>query len=159
MGESKRQAIEQTKKDTTMNFQPIPLTVGNAKLLQEWQDKLSEYIESTSKDRIMASISRLCAEDAEFAALVDKAISAGGTFTELDLAEWAKTNVVKAAALHKQMQELPHTLSALLLGIDCIKATCDRTKIDAADFDSEGFWHHVTMDDVQKYCTNLMDMK
>ena len=142
-----------------MNFQPIPLTVGNAKLLQEWQDKLSAYIESTSKDRIMASISRLCAEDAEFAALVDKAILAGGTFTELDLAEWAKTNVVKAAALHKQMQELPHTLSALLLGIDCIKATCDRTKIDASDFDSDGFWDHVTIDDVQKYCTNLMDMR
>jgi hypothetical protein len=145
-----------------MNFQPMPLTVGNAKLLQEWQDKLAAYIESTSKDRIMASISRLCAEDAEFAALVDKAITNGGTFTELDLAEWAKTNVVKAAALHKQMQELPHTLSALMLGIDCIKATFDRTKLadqDAKEFDSEGFWHHVTMADVQKYCTNLMDMR
>ena len=59
-----------------MNFQPMPLTVGNAKLLQEWQDKLAAYIESTSKDRIMASISRLCAEDTEFAALVDKAIPA-----------------------------------------------------------------------------------
>lgn len=145
-----------------MNFQPMPLTVGNAKLLQEWQDKLAAYIESTSKDRIMASISRLCAEDTEFAALVDKAITNGGTFTELDLAEWAKTNVVKAAALHKQMQELPHTLSALMLGIDCIKATADRSKLadqDAAEFDTEGFWHHVTMDDVQKYCTNLMDMR
>ena len=145
-----------------MNFQPMPLTVGNAKLLQEWQDKLAAYIESTSKDRIMASISRLCAEDTEFAALVDKAITNGGTFTELDLAEWAKTNVVKAAALHKQMQELPHTLSALMLGIDCIKATADRSKLadqDAAEFDSEGFWHHVTMADVQKYCTTLLDMR
>lgn len=145
-----------------MNFQPMPLTVGNAKLLQGWQDKLAAYIESTSKDRIMASISRLCAEDTEFAALVDKAITNGGTFTELDLADWAKTNVVKAAALHKQMQELPHTLSALMLGIDCIKATADRSKLadqDAAEFDSEGFWHHVTMADVQKYCTTLLDMR
>jgi hypothetical protein len=145
-----------------MNFEPMPLSVGNAKILQEWQDKLSAYIESTSKDRIMASISRLCAEDADFAVLVDKAITNGGTFTELDLAEWAKTNVVKAAALHRQMQELPHTLSALLLGIDCIKATCNRTKLaeqDAAEFDSEGFWHHVTMGDVQKYCTTLLDMR
>ena len=145
-----------------MNFQPMPLSVGNAKLLQEWQDKLSAYIESTSKERIMAGISRLCAEDADFAALVDKAITNGGTFTELDLAEWAKTNVVKAAALHKQIQELPHTLSALLLGIECIKATCDRTKLaeqDAAEFDSDGFWHHLTMSDVQKYCTTLLDMR
>jgi hypothetical protein len=102
------------------------------------------------------------AEDAEFAALVDKAISNGGTFTELDLTEWAKSNMIKAAALHRQMQELPHTMSALMLGIDCIKATADKSKLseqDAAQFDDEGFWHHVTITDVQKYCNTLLEMK
>ena len=145
-----------------MNFEPIPLSVANAKLLQEWQGKISAYIEEHSKDRIMSSVSKMYAEDAEFAALVDKAISNGGTFTELDLTEWAKTNMVKAAALHRQMQELPHTMSALMLGIDCIKATADKSKLseqDSAQFDDEGFWHHVTIADVQKYCSTLLEMK
>ena len=145
-----------------MNFEPIPLSVANAKLLQEWQGKISAYIEEHSKDRIMASVSKMYAEDAEFAALVDKAISNGGTFTELDLTEWAKSNMIKAAALHRQMQELPHTMSALMLGIDCIKATADKSKLseqDAKDFETEGFWHHVTITDVQKYCNTLLEMK
>jgi len=145
-----------------MNFEPIPLSVANAKLLQEWQGKISAYIEEHSKDRIMASVSKMYAEDAEFAALVDKAITNGGTFTELDLTEWAKSNMIKAAALHRQMQELPHTMSALMLGIDCIKATADKSKLseqDAKDFETEGFWHHVTIADVQKYCNTLLEMK
>lgn len=145
-----------------MNFTPMPLSVGNAKLLQEWQDKLSAYIEQSGKDRIMASVAALCAEDADFAELVNKAILNNGTFTELDLSEWAKSNIVKATALHQQMQKLPHTMSALLLGIECIKATADRNKLskeDAANFDNEDFWHHVTIDDVQKYCTTLLDMR
>jgi hypothetical protein len=145
-----------------MNFEPIPLSVANAKLLQEWQGKISAYIEEHGKDRIMSGVSKMYAEDAEFAALVDKAISNGGTFTELDLTEWAKSNMIKAAALHRQMQELPHTMSALMLGIECIKATADKSKLseqDAAQFDDEGFWHHVTITDVQKYCNTLLEMK
>lgn len=145
-----------------MNFEPIPLSVANAKLLQEWQGKISAYIEEHGKDRIMSSVSKLYVEDTDFAALVDKAISNGGTFTELDLTEWAKTNIVKAAALHRQMQELPHTMSALMLGIDCIKATADKSKLseqDAKDFETEGFWHHITITDVQNYCSTLLEMK
>lgn len=145
-----------------MKFVPMPLSVANAKLLQEWQDKLSAYIDDVGKDKIMSSISRLCSEDQQFAQLVDNAIKNNGTFTEHDLAEWAKTNIVKASTLHQQMQQLPNTLSALLLGIECIKATCDRTKFtddEIAKFDDETFWHSVTIDDVQKYCTTLLDMR
>jgi hypothetical protein len=46
-----------------MNFEPIPLSVANAKLLQEWQGKISAYIEEHGKDRIMSGVSKMYAED------------------------------------------------------------------------------------------------
>ena len=145
-----------------MKFTPMPLSVANSKTFQEWQSKLEALIEASGKERIMASIATLCAEDAAFAALVDKAVTNGGSFTEADLAEWAKTNVVKATALHQQMSKLPNNLSALKIGIDCIKATADTSKYteaELAQFNDASYWDNITMDDVQKYCTTLLDMR
>ena len=145
-----------------MTFEPMPLSMANAAILQEWQKKLEDYIAATSKDRIMAAISKMYEQDLEFRELVDATIQGGGTFDEAMLAQWAKQNLVKATQLQNMVNQLPHTLSALQLGIDCIKATADKAKLQGVteeEFATDGFWHHVTFDDVQNYTNKLLDMR
>lgn len=145
-----------------MKLQPVKLSVGTLPLLTEWQNKLSEYIEQHGKDRIQNAVTALCSEDAQFAALVDKAMQSNGVFTESDLEAWAKQNVVKATSLYNQINKLPKTVSALLLGIECIKATADTSALNdeqkAAALDGTLFESY-TIDDVQAYCDELLSMR
>lgn len=145
-----------------MNFQPMPLTVGNAKLLQEWQDKLSAFIASKARDRVLESITEMYAEDKRFAELVDQAIANGGDYESIDIQDWAKDNIALAMKFRQNLNTLPHSIAGLNIGIECIKATADKTQLpaeDAANFDNADFWLHVSMSDVQKYCHVIMDMK
>ena len=68
-----------------MNFQPIPLTVGNAKLLQEWQDRLSAFIASNARQRVLAAVTDMYSQDAKFAELVNQAIANGGDYESIDI--------------------------------------------------------------------------
>jgi hypothetical protein len=145
-----------------MNFEPIPLSVANAKLLQEWQGHIQQYIADHARTRIMESVTAMYNEDPSFAEVVNKAIENGGNYEDVDIQQWAKSNIDKAMKFRQSLHTLPHTMSALNLGIDCIKATADRAKLseqDAKDFDNKDFWLHVSMTDVQKYCNKILDMK
>lgn len=145
-----------------MNFQPMPLTVGNAKLLQEWQDKLTAFIASNARQRVLTAVTDMYSQDAKFAELVNLAIANGGDYESIDIQEWAKDNIDMAMKFRQNLNTLPYSIAGLTIGIECIKATADRSKLDAEDaaqFDNDDYWLHVAMEDVQKYCHDIMDLK
>lgn len=65
--------------------------------------------------------------------------------------------------LYFDVDKFPHTMESLRLGIDCICATCDRSKLsedDIAKIDSANdseFWQDVTASEVAGYVDNFCD--
>lgn len=144
-----------------MTLKPIPLTVGNAATLGEWQIRLTQYIEQNNKTLIANAITTLYSQDAGFAQLVDEALHSNGAFTQEHLTQWAKHNIVKAAQLQQMLKTLPQTLSALQLGIECMKATVDQTlltDVEKEQFNTDAYWNGVQFETVQQYCNTILDM-
>lgn len=144
-----------------MTLKPLPLTVANAVILGEWQLRLTQFIEQNNKTIIANAITKLYSSDSEFAKLVDTALQSNGQFTQDHLTEWAKQNIIKAAQLQQMLKTLPHTLTALQLGIECMKATLDTTLFNDVEIEqvkSDTFWNAMQFETVQDYCNTILDM-
>ena len=144
-----------------MNLKPLPLTVANLEVLQAWQKKLTEYIDEHGKKQIGKVISKMYAEDEAFKNLVDEAIASQGKFTQDQLNAWVQSNLVAASQLNMLMKTMPNTIQALVLGIQCMKETVDKTVLSPEElesFNGEEYWKHITLDAVQEYCATIIDL-
>lgn len=144
-----------------MKVTPMPLTVANLATLQEWQTKLTEYIDTHGKVKLGQMISEMYSNDSAFQKLVDDAVASEGKFTQEQLTNWVQSNMVQAAKLDRMLKTLPATTSGLLLGIDCMKATVDKTQMTQEEltlFTSDEYWNTVSIDEVQQYCSMIIDL-
>lgn len=144
-----------------MRIAPIPLTVANLATLQEWQNKLTQHIDTHGKAKLGQMITEMYSSDSKFQSLVDEAIQSEGQFTQEQLNSWVQSNMLQAAKLDRMLKTLPATTSGLLLGIDCMKATVDKTQMTDEEltlFTSDEYWNTVTIDEVQQYCTMIIDL-
>jgi hypothetical protein len=144
-----------------MKLTPITLSVSNLEMLQGWQKKLTEYIDTHGKARISKIVTKMYSEDEQFRLLIDEAIESQGRFTQDQLNDWVKSNVIKAAQLDLALKTLPSTIDGLLLGIECMKQTVDQEKLSDQDreiFNSENFWSKISIEEVQNYCSIILDL-
>lgn len=144
-----------------MKLVPLSLTVANLNTLQTWQKKLTEYIDSHGKVKLGQMITELYSSDTTFQKLVDDAIASQGQFTQDQLNSWVQSNMLQAAKLERMLKTLPATTTGLLLGIDCMKATADQARLSEDEinmFNSQEYWDSITIDQVQEYCSTIIDL-
>lgn len=128
---------------------PRPLTLQTASTYEEWAAKLKETIDASQRPRIIAMIAQESENDPQFAKGLQTLIDGSGDANEI-LTAWAASRPVEAARLHRATMELPMTIAALRLAIECILATCQEPeKVDA---DS------VTYEEARAYCAKILEM-
>lgn len=144
-----------------MILKPVPLTVANIELIQSWQHRLTNYIDQYGREKIARVVATMYADDTAFRGLVDDAIASKGQFTQEQLDQWTQQNIVKATQLERLLKELPVTVESLLLGVQCMKETIDRTILSDEEqqlIESDAYWSNVTIEQVKEYCSQIIDM-
>ena len=112
---------------------PKPLTLQTAATYEEWAARIRTLIEAANGPRITALITSEAESDPQFAKALQGLLSGDADAQEV-LTTWAASKPVQAARLHKITSELPMSISALRLAIECIQATA--VEADAIDTDS-----------------------
>ena len=128
---------------------PKPLTLQTAATYEEWAARIRTLIEAANGPRITALITSEAESDPQFAKALQGLLSGDADAQEV-LTTWAASKPVQAARLHKITSELPMSISALRLAIECIQATA--VEADAIDTDS------ITYEDARDYCTRILEM-
>lgn len=131
-----------------MTIKPQPLTAANAELFQRWAAKIDAQIKAGS----MARIERIVMEEMETSEDFAKAVR---TFNADEgpnevLMRWATTEPAKAARIHRVLREIPMTIAALRMALDCIRETA----VDPEGIDYEA----ITYEQARDYCATITDM-
>ena len=128
---------------------PKPLTLQTAATYEEWAARIRTLIEAANGPRITALITSEAESDPQFAKALQGLLSGDADAQEV-LTTWAASKPVQAARLHKITSELPMSISALRLAIECIQATA--VEADAIDTDS------ITYEEARDYCARILEM-
>ena len=128
---------------------PKPLTLQTAATYEEWAAKLRTVIEAANGPRIASLITSEAEADPEFAKALQGLISGSADAQDV-LTTWAASKPVQAARLHRITSELPMTIAALRLAVECIQATAQ----DAEAIDTES----ITYEEARDYCARILEM-
>lgn len=126
-----------------------PIIAANAELFQSWADKISALIEQSHGQRLQRLVIDHMENDGDFAEAVNMLSGNPDDATKI-LEKWAKTNPVQAARLHKTLLQLPMTLKAMAVAIECIRETC--LEPDSIDFES------ITYEEARDYCAAILEI-
>lgn len=118
-------------------------------MFEAWAAKLDAVIKEGQADRIARSIGDTIENDPEFAAAIEQLTTTPDDAEKL-LATWAKSKPVIAARMHKLVSQIPMTLGALRIALDCIRETAQDA--DAIDYDA------ITYEQARDYCALILDM-
>jgi hypothetical protein len=131
-----------------MNITPQPLTAGNAPTFELWAAKIAALIQDSISPRINRMLMDEIESNPDFATAIN-ALSAGDDKAQEAIALWAKSDTVKAARIHRMVSEIPMTIGALRLALECIKATAKDA--EAIEYDS------ITYEEARDYCALILD--
>lgn len=129
-------------------IKPQPLTAGNAATFELWAAKIATLIQDSMAPRINRVLMDEVESNPEFAAAIT-ALNSGDDAAQEAIALWAKSDTVKAARIHRMVSEIPMTIGALRLAIECIRATAQNA--ETIDCDS------ITYEEARDYCALILD--
>ena len=129
-------------------IKPQALTAGNAATFELWAAKIATLIQDSISPRINRVLMDEVESNPEFAAAIT-ALNSGDDAAQEAIALWAKSDTVKAARIHRMVSEIPMTIGALRLAIECIKATAK----DAETIDCDS----ITYEEARDYCALILD--